>query len=1027
MTDVARNRSRDAAEEIAKEYRAKGYTVKVIRQDPRGVRWTVSTVEDVPRTPKYTTPAPDLTPEEAEKVHELFEARKYAETPEEKAALQAAIESASFRPKEPPPVDVTIERSATGEITGVSVPGYIQPAHVMGGRVVFPVVEARKEWEETGLVPGYVSKQLVLPPGFAEVGITEKQWESMAYRTHLGYFTDQQYQDWFRGRAKGEYGRTGIIPSFIDVDIPKSVSAAGAGEEYRRLSYELSVGVKSEEEITEEWQDIMSGKVSAMPDVDKPGGEIWWYKKYGGEEGTGVKLKPDEKIEIRDGQAVIVPVTISKPKERSVWDIGDWTEDFVGTLSAGVSDIFSLERPQYVYASLSRPIDKDYWKPETQEMRAIREYGREEWRRIWKERDILGGAARIIGSPLVLPPVSFGVGAGLATGFRLVGMSKAPGAALFASKGPWVTGAVISGTVGADIGLTAAKEEQKLVPPGTTIGKIVIYGAAFYSAYLGAISVAGYTPTKAVGRDPYGNVYLRQYLTTFRGKPVIPVSKPVILGRTPTGGIARVVSPFPSRGGIRYVTAESFLKGTYQYGKPPSWEPDLGYRGDLPLSIYDIKPIGKPTGQVAQWGHKIFYGTGAEWQPYSKPVFPISTKVLPKPKLYRSYEVYYRFLTYVPEPVVKLGDKLIDIKPFKPVHKKLKDLAPSDKQLDRLFRGGTEQGGGLKTVQITKTKTVTVPRVLQKSIPKMIVKPKLTTKQKLQPFSKLTQEYKTKTVSRQRLAYGLLYDQRVMQRQKIDTKQMKGVLSGVKSKLGFDSLKKIRYAQIQLQSPAILSAQRKVFDLKHVFVHPQIFYPRVIPPRIDIVKPIPPELPPKPGKPRYPRFPRLPKLPKSRMVYMKTEEEPDQGYNVMVKSRQYYKGKPKGTEKYRKLTSKSFSHNDAKSLLGSALDHSIAQTGYIKPSGKPAKKLHKHIPSRWESISFKFNKKNGKWQEQRAYAIDTRGESDELNVFRWYQRLPSKKKQPRGGIIEYPTPSVDMYSFDKLTDNFNRMLRRRRF
>jgi len=210
-------------------------------------------------------------------------------------------------------------------------------------------------------------------------------------------------------------------------------------------------------------------------------------------------------------------------------------------------------------------------------------------------------------------------------------------------------------------------------------------------------------------------------------------------------------------------------------------------------------------------------------------------------------------------------------------------------------------------------------------------------------------------------------------------------------------------------------------------------YPTTIHPIPDIPTYIPPPYP----TPSYPRTPppiypippppeKKKKLPFPSAERKKRLEEPRQGYNVFVKSRQYYQGKPQGTEKYRKLTTKSFSHSDAKSLLGSALDHSIAQTGYIKPSGKPAQKLHKSIPSRWDNISYKFSRKNGKIMEQRAYAIDTKGESQELNVFQWHRRLPKKKTAKKSRIVEYPTTAVDMYSFERFNDKFNKMLRRRR-
>jgi len=176
--------------------------------------------------------------------------------------------------------------------------------------------------------------------------------------------------------------------------------------------------------------------------------------------------------------------------------------------------------------------------------------------------------------------------------------------------------------------------------------------------------------------------------------------------------------------------------------------------------------------------------------------------------------------------------------------------------------------------------------------------------------------------------------------------------------------------------------------------------------------PPPPYTPPPPKKTRIPMGEGIRRIPKS-----------DKGYTVMVKTRQYVHGKPRGSEKFRPLNKRPLSYNDAMSLMGSALDHSIAQSGFLKPSDKPAKTLHKRIPSRWDTISHKFGIKKGRYIEGRPYAIDTRGEQQELDVYRWYQRLPVKKTgKPKARVIE-GYPGLDMYGFDKMQMDFDRMLR----
>ena len=198
----------------------------------------------------------------------------------------------------------------------------------------------------------------------------------------------------------------------------------------------------------------------------------------------------------------------------------------------------------------------------------------------------------------------------------------------------------------------------------------------------------------------------------------------------------------------------------------------------------------------------------------------------------------------------------------------------------------------------------------------------------------------------------------------------------------------------------------------------QIIKPVLTPLITPVITPTirPPTIPKTPTPPIIPGLPRF-------LLGEPGQTEQQEGYHVFVKSRQYYKGKPRGAEKYRLLTNKSFNYSDAMSLMGSAIDNSIAQQGYIKPSGKPASSLHKVIPSRWDRITMKFDEHNGKYLEKREYAIDTWGESHDLNVYRWYQQQPVIRKSDRRTS---PVFSIDMYRFDDMNNKINRGFRRMR-
>jgi len=155
----------------------------------------------------------------------------------------------------------------------------------------------------------------------------------------------------------------------------------------------------------------------------------------------------------------------------------------------------------------------------------------------------------------------------------------------------------------------------------------------------------------------------------------------------------------------------------------------------------------------------------------------------------------------------------------------------------------------------------------------------------------------------------------------------------------------------------------------------------------------------------------------------KIVRQPDQGYQVMVKTRQYVRGKPVGSEKFRPLTRVAYNYGDSMSLLGSALDHSIAQKGFIKPVDRPPKRLKRRIPSRWGGIRHKFYLRQGKWTEDRIHAIDQPGEVRELNAYQWLRGLPKKQIEKEFGL---PSMSFDMYGFDRMQISFNKMLRRLR-
>ena len=139
----------------------------------------------------------------------------------------------------------------------------------------------------------------------------------------------------------------------------------------------------------------------------------------------------------------------------------------------------------------------------------------------------------------------------------------------------------------------------------------------------------------------------------------------------------------------------------------------------------DYTPL--PKTYTTQWGNKIFVETGKGWQPQTGIRNLPSTKVYPKPKIYRSYETHFITIDFTPYIIKSKGwDIKIMPSKTKPFHKTVKDVIKPDKAIEKDFRvsGGRTKTilkpPELKTVQKikleTKTETLTIPKQLLKPV-----------------------------------------------------------------------------------------------------------------------------------------------------------------------------------------------------------------------------------------------------------------------------------------------------------------------
>jgi len=601
-----------------------------------------------------------------------------------------------------------------------------------------------------------------------------------------------------------------------------------------------------------------------------------------------------------------------------------------------------------------------------------------------KEGDVVGGWWKVA-EPGMMIPISFGVGASIGTIFRgvsaaAVGVKGITGKVLsgFATKGPWVIGGTFAGLTGADIGMTAAYEEKELVPKGTTMAKTAQYSTQLIATGLGA-----------------------RWAMNYKHVPKFDVSRYQVMGKPEMIKAQRYMPLFGKQ--IRYGSKMYGLKTDSMIGMDT--KPGMPYKPEGLATYPDVYRAVGPSVPVFKFKGKYGFVTDVGWQPkpvYEPSPFEISTLVYPKIKPYRAYETHFFVVSYT-KPLFRITPK-ISIKPFKPKHFAVKDIIKPDK---------TEKGIVVGERQQTILKP---PKLETKMILEEPTQLKIEMQQPKQIFKELSKIHTQRQKTMQKQVFKMLYGMDVTSKTKQDKVQAQMI--GIDYAFSQKQLEKT--ALVVPSAVGLFEEQRYRFKPMMDFVFPTI--PKTpFKPLEDIITPSKPIIPkPKPPKPP----PKILELPSGTDKPLTIGKPVVQGYQVMIKTRQYVHGKPQGSEKYRPLTRKPLGYKDAMSLMGSALDHSIAQSGFIKPVDKPAKKLHKRIPSVWDSISHKFDIKKDKYVEARPYAIDTKGEVKELDVYRWYQQLPAKKiKKGRGQRLTSDF-SMDMYNFDMVQFDMNKMFGR---
>jgi hypothetical protein len=681
-------------------------------------------------------------------------------------------------------------------------------------------------------------------------------------------------------------------------------------------------------------------------------------------------LPDEEKIRFAEKHYDYKPPTPESEK-----DTGTWWGKAISWFLMPVSEHYQVLKeqfigtPQYGYKEVERQHDVLFTGIQTSE---------KIYTDLWKSGDWLGIGGRVISSTPGLVSMSFGIGTVTKTfAVSSIGSKKLFNIGLF-KKSVSVTPSKI-----VDIGITTGF--------GTSLG-------------LGGVSAFQQGNIK----DWMGTMALSFPLVYYGYKSSKPVSKPVVgkevLVKYGEGGYVEAV------GGRKYI--ELFGK-QISYGKKIAFIPKRGtqsfatnIRSNM---LIPVKPTGLATYTAIKWGYlpeifkpqvKIFslktnYKQDIFVEPFKKYIpkeDKLSNLVFPKPKVYRAYETYYRYII-INKPWVMLTKKPSYIK-IKPFHKTTKDIIKSDKQISKDLKkqGGQIQRDGTITIQKTqtiqtpkiKTETITIPKTLLKPVTRYGYLQEVKLEQK---FKGLDQAYKQSYNQMQKQANKLLpmYDTAIGTKKL--TKQKKTLLYDstltfdiyplTQPKLDLDKTLKQDKIQIPKIKPILVQTPKLVTPFPTI--------PKIIPP----YKIKTPKIRTPPVKPKPPFIPMIFTDGKSKQQLLIEDE---QGFDVYVKDRYIVHGKKKYEERFVKLNRQPLRHSDAMGFGATIVDNSAAASFKIKPTNKKPGKPSIDIMS-WGMLRNLFYKRNNTFIERTTHRISTPGEIREISARGWIAE--KRKLRPR--------------------------------
>ena len=309
--------------------------------------------------------------------------------------------------------------------------------------------------------------------------------------------TTNELIEQYKEEQRIKYKDTGNIPGDIKKSligqVPPEISGTIGTDEYIRYSYEVMIGVRSEEEASQALQTDLKKSYDFMRlyGYDKSFADI--QKE---EPAARLKQKASGEYEI---------VLDYEAWNRAQMEYAGRGETVASTkipfVGAGQTPLFNVSLAQIAKGfgeiTLKGFASPGAWYKQLTKGEGFKEISKQSY---YTQKKIQSGNIKsyviedaILADPMKYIVYPFAAGAGFTAGFGAVGAAGSAaggttGAVLstYASTAPWVAGGIMSGVIGADLGYSKALEDAGKLPEGTTGTKALAISMAIGSAAAGS-------------------------------------------------------------------------------------------------------------------------------------------------------------------------------------------------------------------------------------------------------------------------------------------------------------------------------------------------------------------------------------------------------------------------------------------------------------------------------------------------------------------------------------------------------------